>query len=219
MCGCSRRRDRVDRAPAWPSPGAIEHRWCRMRSVVGWLVRPVDTGRCATTSAARGRHVTAIEQTAHLVAEFSDSDATALPWSEVVRALESSEMFWLSTVRRDGRPHVAPLPAMWWDGKLHFCTGAHEQKAKNIAQLIRADGHATGVRSRLRARSKIRSRRHCWHCHRSRRRRHRRRIRCRHSPGPSVPRVRAPLPGPRGGRVRIRAGHQPPRPRRRRPTG
>ena len=67
--------------------------------------------------------MTGIEPTAHLVAEFSDADATALPWSEVVRVLESSEMFWLSTVRRDGRPHVAPLPAMWLDGKLHFCTG------------------------------------------------------------------------------------------------
>src|SRR6266511_1937413 len=100
----------------------------------GWMVGAtgVDTGSCATTSAARGGHVTGIEPTAHLVAEFSDSDATALPWSEVVRILESSEMFWLSTVRRDGRPHVAPLPAMWLDGKLHFCTGAHEQKAKNI---------------------------------------------------------------------------------------
>src|SRR3954453_11695648 len=41
-------------------------------------------------------------------------------------------MFWLSTVRRTGRPHVAPFPAMWLDGKLHFCTGAKEQKAKNI---------------------------------------------------------------------------------------
>lgn len=41
-------------------------------------------------------------------------------------------MFWLSTVRRDGRPHVAPLPAMWLDGTLHFCTGAHEQNARNI---------------------------------------------------------------------------------------
>lgn len=47
--------------------------------------------------------------------------------------LTESEMFWLSTVRGDGRPHVAPLPAMWLDGKLHFCTGAHEQKARNIA--------------------------------------------------------------------------------------
>jgi general stress protein 26 len=74
-----------------------------------------------------------IEPTAQLVAEFSEPDATALPWSEVVAVLESSEMFWLSTVRRDGRPHVAPLPAMWLDGQLHFCTGAHEQKARNIA--------------------------------------------------------------------------------------
>jgi hypothetical protein len=48
--------------------------------------------------------VTGMEPTAHLVAEFSDSDATALPWPEVVRVLESSEMFWLSTVLRDGRP-------------------------------------------------------------------------------------------------------------------
>jgi general stress protein 26 len=76
--------------------------------------------------------VTGSEPTAHLVEEFSDPGATAQPWSEVVAVLESSEMFWLSTVRRDGRPHVAPLPAMWLDGKLHFCTGAHEQKAKNI---------------------------------------------------------------------------------------
>jgi general stress protein 26 len=72
------------------------------------------------------------EPTGQLVEEFSDPDATATPWSDVVRVLESSEMFWLSTVRRDGRPHVAPLPAMWLDDKLHFCTGAHEQKAKNI---------------------------------------------------------------------------------------
>ncbi len=76
--------------------------------------------------------MTEIEPAAYLVEEFSDPDATALPWSEVVAVLESSEMFWLSTVRRDGRPHVAPLPAMWLGGKLHFCTGAHEQKAKNI---------------------------------------------------------------------------------------
>ncbi len=76
--------------------------------------------------------MTGIEPTAHLVKEFSEPDATAVPWSEVVRVLESAEMFWLSTVRRDGRPHVAPLPAMWLHGKLHFCTGAHEQKAKNI---------------------------------------------------------------------------------------
>ena len=25
-----------------------------------------------------------------------------------------------------------PLPAIWLDGALHFCAGAHEQKAKNL---------------------------------------------------------------------------------------
>lgn len=74
----------------------------------------------------------AIEPTAELVEEFSEPDATARPWPEVAAELASAEMFWLSTVRRDGRPHVAPLPAMWDDGRLHFCTGAGEQKAKNI---------------------------------------------------------------------------------------
>jgi general stress protein 26 len=76
--------------------------------------------------------MTEIEPTAQLVEEFSDPTATAVPWAEVVRLLETSEMFWMSTVRRDGRPHVAPLPAMWLNGRLHFCTGGQEQKAKNI---------------------------------------------------------------------------------------
>ena len=63
---------------------------------------------------------------------FSEPTATALPWSDVVDLFKRSEIFWLSTVRRDGRPHVTPLPAMWLDGALHFCTGPTEQKAKNL---------------------------------------------------------------------------------------
>jgi general stress protein 26 len=63
---------------------------------------------------------------------FSSPGAVARPWAEVVGVLSKSEMFWLSTVRRDGRPHVTPLPAIWLDGVLHFCAGAHEQKAKNL---------------------------------------------------------------------------------------
>jgi general stress protein 26 len=66
------------------------------------------------------------------VSEFSEPGSAAVPWADVQRVLSESEMFWLSTVRRDGRPHVAPLPAMWLDGRLHFCTGAREQKARNI---------------------------------------------------------------------------------------
>jgi nitroimidazol reductase NimA-like FMN-containing flavoprotein (pyridoxamine 5'-phosphate oxidase superfamily) len=50
----------------------------------------------------------------------------------VVAVLERAEMSWISTVRPDGRPHVAPLPAMWLDGALHFCTGLDEQKGRNL---------------------------------------------------------------------------------------
>jgi general stress protein 26 len=72
------------------------------------------------------------EPTAELNEEFSAPDAQARPWAEVVDVLSRSEMFWLSTVRGDGRPHVTPLPAIWLDGALHICTGAGEQKAKNL---------------------------------------------------------------------------------------
>jgi general stress protein 26 len=72
------------------------------------------------------------EPVAELNESFSEPGATAPPWTDVVQVLTASEMFWLSTVRRDGRPHVAPLPAIWLDGTLHFCTGASEQKAANL---------------------------------------------------------------------------------------
>lgn len=73
------------------------------------------------------------EPTPELNEAFSEPDAPAPPWGDVVEVLTTSEMFWLSTVRRDGRPHVTPIPAVWLDGALHVCTGAHEQKAANLA--------------------------------------------------------------------------------------
>jgi hypothetical protein len=41
-------------------------------------------------------------------------------------------MFWVTTVRADGRPHVTPLVAVWADGAIHFHTGPQEQKAVNL---------------------------------------------------------------------------------------
>jgi nitroimidazol reductase NimA-like FMN-containing flavoprotein (pyridoxamine 5'-phosphate oxidase superfamily) len=65
---------------------------------------------------------------------FGDPDAPATPWADVLRLLETAELFWISTVRGDGRPHVTPLPVVWWDDRLHFCTGPAEQKAVNISR-------------------------------------------------------------------------------------
>jgi general stress protein 26 len=65
-------------------------------------------------------------------ARFSAPGAVATPWDDVRRAIAEAELFWISTVRAGGRPHVTPLPAVWHDDKLHFCTGAAEQKGVNL---------------------------------------------------------------------------------------
>jgi hypothetical protein len=49
------------------------------------------------------------------------------------KGLDEAEIFWLSTIQRDQRPHVTPLLAAWLDGSIYFCTGRDEQKAKNLA--------------------------------------------------------------------------------------
>jgi general stress protein 26 len=63
---------------------------------------------------------------------FSDPHAVATGWEETRRMLATAELFWLSTVRADGRPHVTPVVAVWLDGAIHFSTGAEEQKAVNL---------------------------------------------------------------------------------------
>ena len=64
---------------------------------------------------------------------YSGPDAAATSWAETRRVLAEAELFWLTTVRADGRPHVTPLVAVWLDDALHFCTGPTEQKASNLA--------------------------------------------------------------------------------------
>jgi nitroimidazol reductase NimA-like FMN-containing flavoprotein (pyridoxamine 5'-phosphate oxidase superfamily) len=63
---------------------------------------------------------------------FSDPEAEATPWAETVTTLERAELYWLTTVRRDGRPHVTPLIGVVVDEAVHFCTGPEEQKARNL---------------------------------------------------------------------------------------
>ena len=63
---------------------------------------------------------------------FSDPDSRATAWDDAVEVLEAADLFWITTVRADGRPHVTPLVAVWLDDAIHFCTGADEQKAVNL---------------------------------------------------------------------------------------
>lgn len=68
------------------------------------------------------------------LSSFSSDDAVPTEWAQARGDLRDAEVFWLSTVRPDGRPHVTPLLGVWLDGALYFCTGANERKAKNLTQ-------------------------------------------------------------------------------------
>ena len=67
-------------------------------------------------------------------ARYSSEGAAATPWEEARRQLDEAGVYWITTVRPDGRPHVTTLIAVWVDDALYFCTGAEERKAKNLAQ-------------------------------------------------------------------------------------
>ena len=54
------------------------------------------------------------------------------PWEETRRVLETAELFWLSTVRADGRTHVTPCVPVWHDGAIHFTAEETAQKTVNL---------------------------------------------------------------------------------------
>lgn len=65
---------------------------------------------------------------------FSDPGAEPTPWPEAFGALERAELYWITTVRANGRPHVTPLIGVAADDAVYFCTGLEEQKGRNLEQ-------------------------------------------------------------------------------------
>jgi hypothetical protein len=73
------------------------------------------------------------EPVAELDARYSSESAAATGWAEARGRLAEAQIYWLSTVRPDGRPHVTPLIAVWQDDAAYFSTGPGERKARNLA--------------------------------------------------------------------------------------
>ena len=67
------------------------------------------------------------------LAAFSSDGATPTAWTRGREVLTDAELYWVSTTRPNGRPHVTPLLGVWLEGALYFCTGASERKAKNLS--------------------------------------------------------------------------------------
>jgi len=73
------------------------------------------------------------EPSTHLDAAFSSPAASAVEWERGRRVLEAAELYWLTSVRPDGRPHATPLLGVWVADEFFFSTGSTERKAKNLA--------------------------------------------------------------------------------------
>jgi nitroimidazol reductase NimA-like FMN-containing flavoprotein (pyridoxamine 5'-phosphate oxidase superfamily) len=63
---------------------------------------------------------------------YGHASATVPPWAAIERLLADAQLYWIITVRADGRPHAVPLVGVWYDGAFAFCTGAEEQKQRNL---------------------------------------------------------------------------------------
>src|SRR3954468_7156488 len=64
--------------------------------------------------------------------DYGDPSPTAPAWEDVDQRLTDAQLYWLVTVRRDGRPHAVPVCGAWRDGAFYFCTGDAEQKMRNL---------------------------------------------------------------------------------------
>lgn len=69
---------------------------------------------------------------ATLDARFSSPEASPTPWAAGIEQLEGAEIYWISTVKSNGQPHVTPMIAIWLEDSLYFATGPEEQKARNL---------------------------------------------------------------------------------------
>jgi general stress protein 26 len=70
--------------------------------------------------------------TGHIDPRYGDPSAAAPPWGDIERLFTEAQLYWIITVRVDGRPHAVPLVGVWHDGAFAFCTGAEEQKHRNL---------------------------------------------------------------------------------------
>jgi nitroimidazol reductase NimA-like FMN-containing flavoprotein (pyridoxamine 5'-phosphate oxidase superfamily) len=67
-------------------------------------------------------------------AMLDSGEATTLPWAEARGRLADAGTCWLVTVRPDGRPHVVPIGAVWWEGAFYITTGQGTRKGANLAE-------------------------------------------------------------------------------------
>jgi Pyridoxamine 5'-phosphate oxidase len=68
----------------------------------------------------------------------ADEGSGLLPWSWAEERLIRSHDYWLATVWPDGRPHLMPVWAVWFDASLWFSCSRASRKTLNLLNERRA---------------------------------------------------------------------------------
>lgn len=84
------------------------------------------------TIAAKELEMTKRNPVTDIDLRYGEPDATATPWSVGSEILKQAELYWITTVRPEGRPHTVPLMGIWLDDTFYISTGQVERKARNL---------------------------------------------------------------------------------------
>ncbi len=57
---------------------------------------------------------------------YGNAAATPPPWPAIERLLTDAQLYWIITVRADGRPHAVPLVDVWHDLEVSSSGGSTE---------------------------------------------------------------------------------------------
>ncbi len=72
---------------------------------------------------------------------LEEASAPLNSWGGCSARLEASALYWLATTRRDGRPHVVPVGAVWVEDRLWFNTSRQTVIARILANEPRVVVH------------------------------------------------------------------------------
>ncbi len=66
--------------------------------------------------------------------ESSIEHAAPTPWEQAQEHLAGGDQYWLATIDSDGKSHIRPIVAVWYDDGLYFVSSPTSAKAKHLAR-------------------------------------------------------------------------------------
>lgn len=64
----------------------------------------------------------------------TDVEQRLMDWHDVEQRLREAIVYWIGTVRPDGRPHASPIWGIWHAGRFWFDGSPETRRGKNIAR-------------------------------------------------------------------------------------